>query len=159
HAATGERLHEAWTALEAQRQRAADEWAEANRYFAEQSALLDVRLVELTSREKAAADRHAQIEAETAGMRAECATLDLRIQHTRAGVAELEARRDRAHADLLAIPAPLVFPPASQPLDIALKELLLAREKERVAALKASLDREMADVDDRRRLVTEQMSM
>src|SRR5262245_54751756 len=83
-ARTRDRLRAAWAAVESQQKRAAAEWAEANRYFAEQTAALDARAAELARREKALADNRAHTEAETAGLREEATALERRIRGARA---------------------------------------------------------------------------
>jgi hypothetical protein len=157
-AAVRDRLREAWAAVESQQKRAAAEWAEANRYFTAQAAALDARAAELARREKAAADRHAQTEAEVAGLREEAAALDHRVHNNRVALAELEARRDRAHAELFAPrPPDACSSPAPGSPDLEYRELLLKREKAAVAMLKTALEQRSAELDDRKRLVAEQL--
>ena len=153
-----DRLRDAWAAVESQQQRAAGEWGEASRYFAEQVAALDARAAELDAREKAAGQRLAQGEAEVAGLREEAAALEVRVRHARAALAELERRRDRARAELLHTELPGDIIPAPDADDLAHRELLLMREKGAVAALRSSLELESADLDDRRRLAAEQLA-
>ena len=157
-AAARDRLRDAWAAVETQQQRAGTEWAEANRYFAEQVAALDARVAELDSRESTAAKRLAQTEAEVAGLREEATALEQRATHARAALAELEVRRDRARAELLRTDLPIEVVPARDADDLAHRELLLEREKCAVAALRSSLELESADLDDRRRLAAEQLA-
>lgn len=149
-----DRLRDAWATVESRQTRAADEWEVANRYFTEQTAALDAREAELARRERAAADSLAHAEAETAGLREEAAALEHRARNAREALAELEHRRDRARAELLGteLPAGLL----SGSADDSLREPL-EREKAAVAALRASLERESGDLNDRRRLVAEQL--
>lgn len=146
--ATRDRLLAAWAAVAAQQKRAAAEWAEANRYFTEQTAALDARAAELDRREKALVDRWAQAEAQTAGLREEAAALERRVHNARVALAELERRRDQVWSELLG-PRPAGRSDADR----------LADEKAAVAALRASLERERTDLDDRRRVVAEQLAL
>jgi chromosome segregation ATPase len=158
-AATRDRLRDAWAAVESQQSRAAEEWTEADRYFTEQTAQLDARAAELARREKALADRRARDEAETVGLREEAAALEARVENARAALAELEARRDRVRAELLATP-PLELPAitSDEPGNLDGREAL-EREKAAVAALKASLESELAGLDDRKRVLAEQFAL
>lgn len=152
-----ERIRAAWADVESRQRRAAVEWAEANRYFTEQTELLDARAADLAAREQATAARLARAEAEAAGLCEEAAGLEQRVQNARAVLADLERRRDLARAELLgsALPEGLI---ATAPDDFAQRELLLEREKAAVAALRSALERESADLDDRRRLAAEQLA-
>ncbi len=156
--ATRDRLADAWAAVESQQKRATSEWSEASRYFTEQNAALDARTAELEQRERAAADRLARAEAETAGLQEEATALEHRVQNARVALAELEQRRDRIHADLLHAELPDDLLQTSFPDDLSFRERLLNRERGAVAALRSSLERDSADVDDRRRLVAEQLA-
>jgi chromosome segregation ATPase len=160
-AATRDRLRDAWAAVESQQKRAATDWGEADRYFAEQTAALDARSADIDRREKELTDRRARGEADAAGLREEAAALELRVENARAALAELELRRDRARAELLGteLPSELLAVSSDGGDDLARREAELAREKAAVAALKASLDRETADLGDRRRVLTEQFAM
>lgn len=158
HASAAEardRFRTAWAAIESRQRRAAEEWGEANRYFAEQTAQLDARAADLAAREKAAGERVAHAEAETAGLREEAAALERRVQNARAALAELEARRDRTRAELLRTELPAPPTPSD---DLTLRELHLNREKAAVESLRSILVRESADLDDARRLVAEQLA-
>ena len=160
-AATRDRLRDAWATVETQQKRATDEWAEAERYFSEQTAHLDARAAELARREKAVADKHARSEGDTVGLREEAAALEARADNARKALAELERHRDRVRAELLGTEPPLelaAFAPREAG-DLADRETALAREKAAVAALKDSLDRETADLDDRKRVLTEQFAL
>jgi hypothetical protein len=153
-----DRLLDAWAVVESQQKRASGEWSEANRYFFAQTTALEARANDLARREKTVADRLAHAEAETAGLREEAAALEQRVHNSRSALSELEYRRDRARAELLGtdLPADLL---ASSNTDVLLqRELLLNRDKVAVAALRSALERESADLDDRRRLVAEQLS-
>jgi chromosome segregation ATPase len=156
-AAARDRLRDAWATVETQQKRAATEWAEANSYFLAQTAILDARTAELASREKTAADRLAQAEAETAGLREEAAALEERVSNSRAVLAELEAKRENARSELLRTELPDQLIPQPNQGDYALRELHLLREKASVAALRSTLERESADLADSRRLVAEQL--
>jgi hypothetical protein len=160
-AATRDRLRDAWAAVENQQQRSQVDWAEAERYFAEQTAQLEARAAELAQREKLVADNRARGEAEVVGLREEAAALDARIENARAALAEIEAQRDRARAELLNTEPPVELPlsaPAN-PADFAEREAALAREKQAVAALKESLEREAAELTDRKRVIAEQLAL
>jgi hypothetical protein len=160
-AATRDRLRDAWAAVENQQQRSQVDWAEAERYFAEQTAQLEARAAELAQREKLVADNRARGEAEVVGLREEAAALDTRIENARAALAEIEAQRDRARAELLNTEPPVELPlsaPAN-PADFAEREAALAREKQAVAALKESLEREAAELTDRKRVIAEQLAL
>lgn len=138
------RLRDAWAAVESQQKLAAAEWAEANRYFVEQTAALDARAAELTRCEKELANTRADAEAATAGLREEEAALERRILGARTTLAELERRRERARDELL----------GTQPADPG-----ATAHHEQLTALKSSLEHESADLDDRRRVVGEQLSL
>ncbi|MCE9567354.1 MAG: hypothetical protein K8U57_35585 [Planctomycetes bacterium] len=155
-AAARDRIAAAWATVECQQKRAAGEWAEANRYFTEQNAAIDVRAAEVEQREKLAADRLARAEADTAGLQEEASALEQRVQNARVALSELERRRDLIRAELLQSDLPAnLFQNASSD-DLTQREIL-NRERAAVAALRASLERESADVEDRRRLVAEQL--
>lgn len=160
-AATRDRLRDAWVAVESQQQRSQVDWTEAERYFAEQTAQLDARAADLAQREKVVADSRARGEAEVVGLREEAAALDSRIENARAALAEIEAQRDRARAELLNTQTPIDLPPvtAESAADIAEREAALAREKQAVAALKESLEREAAELTDRKRVIAEQLAL
>ncbi len=155
--AARDRLRDAWATVETQQKRAATEWAEANHYFTAQTEALDARATDLARREKATADRTAQAEAETAGLREEAAALEQRVWNARAALTEVEQRRDRARAELLHTVLPELAT-LHNPDDLTQRELLLNREKAAVAALRTCLERDSADIDDRQRLVAEQLS-
>ena len=157
-AATRDRLRDAWAAVEAQQQRAGGDWAEAERYFAEQTAHLDARAAELAKREKAVADQRARGEAESVGLREEATALEARVENARAALAELEAQRDRVRTELLGIEAPTLSD-TSPPGEHSDLENALAREKAAVAALKESLERETAAIADRKRVLAEQFQL
>jgi hypothetical protein len=158
-AAARDRLREAWNSVRAQQKRAAQEWIETNRHHAEEDAILTKRAEELALQEKVLSDNRARIEAETAGFREEAAALETRIQNSRTALAELELRRDRARVELLGIEVPGELTNSDGTDDLTAREQLLNREKAAVAALKDSLERETADVNDHRRLVAEQLNM
>jgi chromosome segregation ATPase len=127
--------------------RAAAEWEAASRYYAAEADALDAREAGLVARER----RLARAEADAAGLREEAAALERRVANARAVLADLEARRDRARADLVAPPD---LPPADHPL----QQLHLDRERGELAARRSELDGERADLDDRRRLAAEQLA-
>jgi chromosome segregation ATPase len=158
-AATRDRLRDAWAAVEGQQQRTTVDWTEAERYFAEQTAQLDARAADLAQREKAVADSRARGEAEVVGLREEAAALDSRIENARTALAEIEAQRERARAELLQAPPDLPVPAAAESGDFAEREAALAREKQAVAALKESLEREAAELTDRKRVIAEQLAL
>jgi hypothetical protein len=157
-AAIRDRLREAWLGVRVQQKRAAREWIETTRSHAEEEELLKKRSEEITQQEKTLADNRARIEAETAGFREEATSLENRIQNSRTSLAELEQRRDRARSELLGmdVSGELL---SSGTAELTQRELIVNREKAGVAALKASLEQEAADVHDRRRLVAEQLTM
>ena len=160
-AATRDRLRDAWAAVEVQQQRAAADWGEAERYFAEQTALLDARAAELAKREKDLSDHRARGEAESVGLREEAVALEARVEHARTALAELEAHRDRIRAELLGTEPPVnvVALPAREAGDLMEREAALVREKAAVAALKESLERESAELADRKRVLSEQFQL
>ncbi len=159
-ATTRDELRTAWAAVEVNQKRASSDWAEANRYFTAQTAALDARAAELEQREKAATDRLARVEADAAGLTEESRTLEQRVWNAREALSELERRRDRIRTEILGstLPASLL-PDEAQALDeLALRERLLDREKAAVASLRSNLECESADLNDRRRLVAEQLA-
>jgi hypothetical protein len=80
-------------AIIAQHQRIAADWAAANQYFTNQTAVLDQRAAELARWEKTLAATRAAVEAEVAGLREEAAALERRIHNTRWTLAELDSQR------------------------------------------------------------------
>jgi chromosome segregation ATPase len=169
-----DRLRNEWAALDAQRRRAADEWAEANDYFAKQDALLNARAAELSAREKALGSAKRETEKETAALRAEAAGLETRIRHARAAVEELERKRERLVAAVLTpAPAPAPEPPGARvaldrnsdrdllawAAELEAWERKLGQDRAALAAVKAGLDAEAADLADRRRVVAEQLAL
>jgi hypothetical protein len=158
-AAARERIREAWNLIKGQQKRSVAEWTETNRFFAEQAAILDRRRAELTRAEKGLVSDRARMEAETAGLREEASALEARIEHARTSLAELEAQRERIRNEVLGtdLPAAMLATPESG--DLPLREERLAREKAAVAALRAALEAEAADVNDRRRMLAEQFGM
>ena len=159
-AATRDRLRDAWAAVEAQQQRAGTDWTEAERYYADQAAQLDARGTELVEREKAVADQRARGESETIGLREEATALEARVENARAALAELEAQRDRVRAELLGTDTSALTAFANRgAADLAEREAVLAREKTAVAALQGSLERETAEITDRKRMLAEQFRL
>ena len=167
-----ERQREGWETLESHRKRISAEWTEATDFFARQEAALAERAKELTAREEALAGARGQLEQETAALRTEAAGLETRVQNARAAVEELERRRDQVRAELLGPLAP-VDPKLNEDFCVALdrradrdltqfaaeldaREQFLNQEKGNLAALRASLEKEVADLTDRRRVLNEQ---
>jgi hypothetical protein len=153
-AAARDQLAQAWATIEAQQRHAAADWAEMNRH----ATALDARAADLDRRDTQSAERLAAAEAETAGLREEAAAIEQRVHNARAALADLERRRDRARAELLNTEIPFEVAGGANPDDLAHRELLLEREKGAVAALRSALELESADLNDRRRLVTEQLA-
>lgn len=108
-AAARDRLRDAWIMVRAQQKRAVNEWAEADRQTAEETARLDARDTEIKRQEKKAADVRARTEAEVAGLREEAAALETRIANARESLAELERRRDVVRAEMQGVDAPEVL--------------------------------------------------
>jgi hypothetical protein len=158
-AAARDRLRDAWAAVRAQQKRVAGEWIEANRHFTEENEILSTQAADLARQEKMQADNRARIEAETAGFREEATSLEARIENARASLAELEVRRDRVRAELLGTDLPGELSSIAGAEDFREREQVLAREKTAVAAIKTSLERESADINDRQRIVAEQLTM
>jgi chromosome segregation ATPase len=175
HVATAEereQRREAWAAVEAQQRRAAAERAEANDYFAKQDALIDARAAELEAREKAVAEARQVLEQETAGLRQEAAGLDARVQHARLVIEELEQKREQLLGQVLATP-PREDPARKDQVilnrgpdrdlvqwaaELDEQERQLNREKGALAAVKAGLDRDAANLADSRRVLAEQLA-
>jgi hypothetical protein len=153
------RLREAWNLVRAQQKRAANEWIETNHHFEEENAILSERAATVFKHVKMLVDNRARIEAETAGFREEAVSLEARIANARTALAELELRRDRARVELLGTELPAELANFAATDDFEDREQVLVREKAAVAALKASLERESADINDNRRLVAEQLTM
>lgn len=160
-AASRDRLRDAWAAVEAQLRRSAADGAESERYLAEQMARLDARAADLASRERTAADRFARCEAETIGLREEAAALEARVANSRAALAELEARRDCARAELLGAEPPpeLAALATGGSGNLADREAELARATAAAATLRESLEREIAGLDDRKRVAAEELTL
>jgi len=169
-----DRLRAEWAALDGQRRRAAAERAEADEYHARQDAVLATREQALAAREKALAAPRKKLDAEAAALRAEAAGLDARVVSARAVVEELERKRDALRAELLGAAAVVeADPPAGHvaldrradrdlsrlAADLDARDWQLTREKAAVAVLKATLDRENAEFDDRRRVLSEQFTL
>ncbi|WP_439625576.1 hypothetical protein [Gemmata sp.] len=157
-AAARDRIAAAWGLVEAHQKRAAAEWGEAARYFTEQNAALEARAAEVQHVSRAAAEWLARTEAENAGLQEEAAALEHRVRNARTVLTELELRRDRIRTELLSVELPEDLVRTPNPDDLAHRELLLNRERGAVAALRSALEQEAADVDDRRRLVAEQLA-
>jgi hypothetical protein len=167
-----QRLRAEWDALDAQRQRLHAEWAEVQATVGRQEAAVAQRAAELTAREKDLARGRDELAAQTAALRAEAAGLTARAENARAVVAELEARRDKLHAELLAgAPKQNPDPPgtikfalsrkADQDLTSFSAELdaeaaRLGMERAALTDLRARLDREGVEAADRKRVVAEQ---
>ena len=170
-----ERLREGWAALESQRRRAAGEWTETTEYFTKQETALVARAADLAGRERAVIADRKKLEGEAAGLRAEAAGLEARVANTREVAGELERTRDRLRAELLGSLAP---PDREVPAELRValdrradrdltgwadeldaRDKLLTKEKAAVAAVKAALDRENADLGDRRRVLAEQFTL
>ncbi|MFO0797265.1 MAG: hypothetical protein U0804_07290 [Gemmataceae bacterium] len=167
-----QRIRQEWDALDAQRKRLHAEWAEVQATVGRQEAAVARRESELAAREKELARGKNELAAQTAALRAEAAGLAARADNARAVVAELEARRDKLHAELLAA-APKVNPDPPGTVKFALSRsadqdladfsaaleaeaLRLGTERAALAELRARLDREAVDAEDRRRVLAEQ---
>ncbi len=170
-----ERQREGWESLESHRKRMSAEWGEATEFFAKQEAALAGRAKELAAREEALAGARGKLEQETAALRAEAAGLEARVQNARTAVEELERRRDQVRAELLGPLAP-PDPKLNEDFCVAIdrradrdltqfaaeldaREKFLNQEKGNLAALRASLEKEVADLTDRRRVLNEQFVM
>jgi chromosome segregation ATPase len=156
-----DRLRDAWNAVEAQQQRAAADWGQAERFFTEQSAELESRNADLVRREKALGDLRARFEAEAVGLREETAAMETRVESARSALSELETHREQMRAELLAAepPAELTLYTGDDSGDSADRAAELAREQTAVAALKESLERESAELNDRKRVLAEQLAL
>ena len=170
-----ERHRITWAELEAHRKRLVAEWTESHELNAKQEAALAARSNEFSRREQALAGLKAKLENETANLRLEAAGLEARANHARGIVEELEAKRDVLHAELLAAaPIPEEAPasefrvPLSRAADRDLTQWVTeldaqdrqqAQEKIRLAAVKASLDREAITIADHRKVLAEQFAM
>ena len=153
------RLRDAWAAVRAQQKRTSGDWIEAHRLISEENSKLKARAKELARQEKNLVDHRAKIEAETAGLRVETSTLESRVENARTALIELEARRDRARAELLGTELPAELSVLVNADDLGEREQVLAREKAAVTALRSSLEQEASDVNDSRRIVAEQLKM
>jgi hypothetical protein len=167
-----DRLRAEWAALDTQRTRLHAEWAEVHATVGRQEAAVATREKELAAREKELTRGRGEVAAQTAALRAEAAGLDARVGNARAVVAELEAQRDRLRAELLtAAPNPAPDAPgtvkfaisrkADQELTAFAAELdteatRLGKEKAALAELRARLDREAVEAEDRKRVLAEQ---
>ncbi len=167
-----ERQRAAWAEIAARQQRLADEWDEANRFHAAQTAAIDSRTVALAAREKGEADARIKIQREVAVLREEAAALDARSRNARQVVDELERQREQLRFEALA-PVPGAEPPMelSVALDRATDRDLtkwadeLARKEDRmnveratVTTMFASVARDKDGLNDRRRLLAEQFA-
>jgi hypothetical protein len=137
-----------------------------------QEAAVAQRAAELTAREKDLARGRDELAAQTAALRAEAAGLTARAENARAVVAELEARRDKLHAELLAAvpksnPEPTgvnrfaLTRTADQDLaafsaELDAEALRLGTERAALTELRARLDREAVEAEDRKRVLAEQ---
>ncbi|MBN9516995.1 hypothetical protein J0H58_00520, partial [bacterium] len=126
---------------------------------------------ELAARERALAAGRNELGAQTAAVRAETAGLDERVKNARAVVAELEAQRDKLHAELLAAsPKPSPEPRtlrfalarkddqdlAAFSAELDAEALRLGEEKARLAELRKQLDAAAVEAEDRKRVIAEQ---
>ncbi|QDU22526.1 coiled-coil domain-containing protein [Urbifossiella limnaea] len=167
-----QRLRQEWDALDAQRQRLHAEWTEMQATVGRQEAAVAQREAELAAREKELARGRNELAAQAAAVRGEAAGLAARAENARAVVAELEARRDKLHAELLAA-APKVNPDPPGTVKFALSRsadqdladfsaaldaeaLRLGAERAALTELRARLDREAVDAEDQRRVLAEQ---
>lgn len=170
-----DRHRTAWAELEAQRKRLGAEWTESHAFIAKQESALAARSNEFSHREQTLAGLKSKIENETASLRLEAAGLEARATHARGIVEELETKRDELHAELLAAaPIPEVQRssesrvPLNRAADRDLTQWVAeldaqdrqqSQEKVRLAAVKASLDREAITIADQRKVLAEQFSM
>ncbi len=147
------RLHESWTAVQAQKKRVAQDWIAASHHLAEETAILNARAQELDERERRLTDAQARAEAETAGFREEAAALETRIENTRQSLADLEAQRDQVRKDLLGAELS-----SELSVDAALSS---GSPLDTVGVAVAALSPEptAGELNDRARLVSEQLGM
>jgi chromosome segregation protein len=173
-AATRDQLRADWAALDAQRKRFAAERAEADQYFAKQEEAVEARAADVAARAKSIGEERQKQARATAALRTEAAGLEARAQHTRAVVEELERKREALQAELLALrPAPTAeLPPESGvaldrhkdrdlhawATELDAQERQLNEQRAGLAALKAGLERDAADLADGRRVVAEQLA-
>ena len=172
-ASARDRMHADWAALDAQRKRFAAERTATDDFFAKQDAALDARAAEVSHREKLVAAERARLERETAGLRAEAAGLETRIEHVRVVIADLERQRDDLHAALLVLPGAAEALPTEMSvaldrhkdrdlaqwlLELDARDAELTRDRANIAAVKVALEREAADTADRRRVLAENLA-
>ena len=153
-AATRDRLRDAWAAVEAQRRRG-HRLGRGRALLRRTDRRLDARAAELAKREKAVADQRTRGEAESVGLREETTALEARVENARIALAELEAQRDRIRAELLGIETP-VLAMTGEPVSPAGRDADLAAKRPRSPRIKASLERETAEITDRKRVLSEQ---
>lgn len=167
-----QRLRQEWDALDAQRQRLHAEWTELQATVGRQEEAVARREAELATREKELARGRNELAAQAAALKGEGAGLAARADNARAVVAELEARRDKLHAELLAA-APKANPDPPGTVRFALSRaadqdladfsaaldaeaLRLGTERAALTELRTRLDREAVEAEDRRRVLAEQ---
>ena len=134
---------------------AATDWAEAERYFAEQTAQLDARAAELAKREKAVADQRGPRRGRTVGLREEATALEVRVENARAALAELEriaiaCARNSSASKRRSCPWPVsrAAPPGARPTSPA--------KRPRSPRSRHRWKRETAEINDRKRVLSEQ---
>jgi chromosome segregation ATPase len=171
-AAVRDRLKQEEAALDAQRRRAAAEWAETTDYFERQETALAARAAELASNEQSLAVVRAEARDAVTALRAEAAGLEARATHAREALEELERKRDALHAELLGTavlphdePPPGTLVPLDRAADRDLtrwaadldaREKQLAQDRAGLVAVKAGLDRQAAALADDRKVLAEQ---
>lgn len=172
-AETRDRLRTAWAELDAQRKRVAGDRAEANDFAAKQDAALEARAADLAGREKAVADARAKLDRDTMGLRAEAVGLEARVQNARAVVEELEKKREQLRMQVLAPPKDRdtlaevrVALDRLKDRDLAAwtteldeRDRKLEADRAALVAVKAGLDRDLADLADRRTVLAEQVGL
>lgn len=168
------RLSDAWEQLTENQRRLLVDREQAEAWIATQTSTLDRRAASLDEKQGHAQARQAALEARAASLVSEIAGLEARALNTRAVLKHLEERRARTEAEVAAstaIPSTGVVWDAqdlggvapARPVDRLLTELQageqqLHRDRARLSAVEAALDRRETDLGDQRAILVEQVA-
>jgi hypothetical protein len=166
------RLYDAWGLLAENQKRLLSDRQQAEAWATGQTAQLDRRGRELDERERRLADNRATLEARVNSLVAEIAGLEARALNTRALLRQLEDQRGRAEAagppepstrGLVTLDGGTYQMGTAGEADRLLVELhdsqqAAGRERAKLAAQRADLDREAEDLADQRAVLVEQVA-
>jgi chromosome segregation ATPase len=171
-----QRLYSAWQLLADNQKRLLTDRQQAEAWVARQTDLLDRRTRDLDEREQKLAENRTALESRVASLVAEIASLEARAMNTRAILRQLEDRRviadtlagTMAHAPENPLRVTLQTPTYHQPSDTQEIDRLLSdlhesnqavnRERAKLMAVRADLDRQAEDLTDQRAVLVEQVA-